>query len=154
MVGMEGLKAIRYRTECRQSEKVFVKRCKANRKGSTWGFAEGQAKTAYKIRLPFGVPVWVAADSSSQRRPVCEHVGRENQPNKGLLFVCAHCGYRLHADLVAARNISMRTLFIWHDWVRTGRLSAAPEASGDEAKAARLSRYAELRWSLDASSVL
>ncbi|WP_394346634.1 zinc ribbon domain-containing protein [Methylacidiphilum sp. Yel] len=53
--------------------------------------------------------------------PVCGHVGRENRPNKGLLFVCAHCGYTLQADLVAARNISMRTLFIWQDWVRTGR---------------------------------
>jgi len=55
MVGMEGLKAIRYRTERRQSEKVSVKRRKANRKGSTWGFAELQAKTVYKIRLPGGV---------------------------------------------------------------------------------------------------
>ncbi|WP_134391105.1 zinc ribbon domain-containing protein [Methylacidiphilum sp. Yel] len=89
------------------------------------------------------VPDWVDADSSSQRRPVCWHVGRENRPNKGLLFVCAHCWYTLHADLVAARNISMRTLFIWQDWVRTGRLSAVPKASGDEAKAARLSRYAQ-----------
>jgi len=106
MVGMEWLKAIRHRTERRQSEKVSVKSCKANRKGSTWGFAELQAKTAYKIRLSGGVPDWVDADSSSQRRPVCGHVGRENRPNKGLLFVCAHCGYTLHADLVAARNTS------------------------------------------------
>ena len=114
-----------------------------SRKGSTWGFAKLQAKTAYKIRLPGGVPDWVDADSSSQRRPVCGHVGRENRPNNGLLFVCAHCGYTLQADLVAARNVSMQTLFIWQDWMRTGRLSAAPKASGDEAKAARLSRYAQ-----------
>ncbi len=114
-----------------------------SRKGSTWGFAKLQAKTAYKIRLPGGVPDWVDADSSSQRRPVCGHVGRENRPNNGLLFVCAHCGYTLQADLVAARNVSMQTLFIWQDWMRTERLSAAPKASGDEAKAARLSRYAQ-----------
>ncbi|WP_347877507.1 zinc ribbon domain-containing protein [Methylacidiphilum sp. Yel] len=55
------------------------------------------------------MPVWMDADSSSQRRAVCGHVGLENRLNKGLLFVCAHCGYTLHADLVAARNISMRT---------------------------------------------
>jgi len=84
MVGMEWLKDICHRTERRQSEKASEKR----RKGSTWGFAEVQAKTAYKIRLSSGVPDWVDADYTSQRRPVCEHVGRENRPNKGLLFVC------------------------------------------------------------------
>jgi predicted transposase len=127
---------------------------KANRHVSSWSFADVQAKIAYKTRLSGGVPVWVDADYTSQACSVCGHVGRENRPNHGLLFVCAHCGHTLHADLVAARNISMRTLLVRQDWVRTGRLSAVPEASDDEAKAARLSRYAELRWSLDASSVL
>lgn len=154
MVGLEWLKDIRNRTERRHSKKASVKRRKANRKVSGWNFADVQVKTAYKTRLSGGVPIWVDADYTSQGCPVCGHVGRENRPNKGLLFVCAHCGHTLHADLVAARNISMRTILIRQDWVRTGRLSAAPEASGDEAKAARLSRYAELRWSLDASSVL
>ncbi len=154
MVGLEWLKDIRNRSERRHSKKVSVKRRKANRKVSSWSFAEVQAKTAYKTRLSGGVPIWVDADYTSQGCPICGHAGRENRPNHGLLFVCAQCGHTLHADLVAARNISMRTLLIRQDWVRTGRLSAAPEASGDEAKAARLSRYAELRWSLDASSVL
>ena len=154
MVGFEWLKDIRNRTERRHSKKASVKRRKANRKVSRWSFADVQAKTAYKTRLSGGVPIWVDADYTSQGCPICGHVGRENRPNHGLLFVCAHCGYTLHADLAAARNISMRTLLIRQDWVRTGRLSAAPEASGDEAKAARLSRYAELRWSLDASSLL
>ena len=154
MVGLEWLKDIRDRTERRRSKKASAKRRKANRKVSSWSFADVQAKTAYKTRLSGGVPIWVDADYTSQTCSVCGHVGRENRPNKGLLFVCAHCGHTLHADLVAARNISMRTLLVRQDWTRTGRLSAAPEASGDEAKAARLSRYAELRWSLDASSVL
>jgi len=48
----------------------------------------------------------------------------------------------------------MRTLLIRQDWMRTGRLSAAPEASDVETKAVRLSRYAELRWSLNASHAL
>lgn len=33
----------------------------------------------------------------------------------------------------------------------TGLLSAAPDVSDKEAKAARLDRYAELQWSLDTS---
>lgn len=113
-----------------------------------------QAKIAYKTRLADGVPIWVDADYTSQGCLACGHVGRENRPGNGLLFVCASCRLTLHADLVSARNISMRTLLIRQDWVRTGRLSAAPEASGGEAKAERLKRYSELRWSPDASSGL
>ncbi|MHB1609772.1 MAG: zinc ribbon domain-containing protein [Acidiferrobacter thiooxydans] len=118
------------------------------------GFCGCAGQNRVQTRLSGGVPVWVDADYTSQGCPLCGHTGRENRPNQGLLFVCTHCGHTLHADLVAARNIRMRTLLIRQDWIRTGRLSAAPEASGDEAKAARLQRYAELRWSLDASSVL
>jgi IS605 OrfB family transposase len=154
MVGMEWLKDIRNRIERHHSKKASVKMRKFNRKMSTWNFADLQAKIAYKTRLLGGIPIWVDADYTSQTCPVCGHVERENRPRQGLLFVCARCGYKLHADLVAARNISMRTLLVRQDWARTGRLSAVPEASGAEAKAARLSRYAELRWSLDASPAL
>lgn len=54
--------------------------------------------------------------------------------------------YTLHADLASARNLAMRTLLVRRDWIRTGRLPIAPDASGEELKAARLQRYAELRW--------
>jgi hypothetical protein len=60
----------------------------------------------------------------------------------------------IRCSIGSGKNISMRTLLVQQDWVRTGRLSAAPEASDVETKAARLSRYAELRWSPDVSSVL
>jgi putative transposase len=59
---------------------------------------------------------------------------------KGLLFVCHSCPYSLHADLVGARNITMRTLLAWQDWTSKGHLSVAPDASDDEAKAARRER--------------
>ncbi|HYB02221.1 MAG TPA: transposase, partial [Ktedonobacteraceae bacterium] len=48
-------------------------------------------------------------------------------------------------------NLAMRTLLVWQDWTRTGDLSVRPDASDAETKAARLARYAELRWSSDAS---
>src|SRR5207302_2370277 len=73
------------------------------------------------------------------------------RPNKGLLFVCQNCHYTLHADLVGARNVAMRTLLARQDWASTGHLSVAPDVSNAETKAARLRRYAELRWSLDTS---
>ncbi len=72
-------------------------------------------------------------------------------PNKGLLFVCQRCQYILHADLIGARTVALRTLLIRQDWMSTGVLSVRPDVSCDEAKAARLQRYAELRWSIDTS---
>ena len=102
MVGMEWLKDIRERTERRHLQTASGKRRKANRTVSSWGFADVQAKTAYKTRLSGGVPVWVDADYTSQGCPLCGHTGRENRPNQGLLFVCTRCGHTLHADAVAA----------------------------------------------------
>jgi putative transposase len=92
------------------------------------------------------------AGYTSKACPMCGHTSEANRPGKGLLFVCQNCHYRLHADLVGARNIAMRTLVVRQDWMATGLLSVAPgsdlgpDVSANEAKAARLSRYAELRW--------
>jgi putative transposase len=102
----------------------------------------------------------VDANFTSQACPRCGYTCEQNRPNKGLLFVCQTCHYTLHSDLVGARNITMRTFLTRQDWVRTGQLSLAPgsldgpDVSRDEAKAARLSRYAELRWSVDTSPAL
>jgi len=85
---------------------------------------------------------------------MCGHTCQANRPKKGLMFICQHCHYSLHADLVGARNITMRTLLARQDWVRTGQLSIVPDVSDEEAKAARRLRYAELRWSLDTSPAL
>ena len=89
----------------------------------------------------------VDADYTSQACPRCGYTSRANRPQHGLLFECQQCHYRLHADLVGARNIALRTLVIQHDWMATGQLSEVPDVTDREAKAARLSRYAELRWS-------
>jgi hypothetical protein len=85
---------------------------------------------------------------------MCGYTARENRPRKGLLFVCQNCHYTLHADLVGARNVTLRTLLIRQDWMSTGILSIHPDVSNAEAKAARLKRYAELRWSPDTSPAL
>jgi len=95
--------------------------------------------------------ILVDAHYSSQACPMCGHTSDANRPNKGLLFVCRNCHYVLHADLVGARNITMRTLLARQDWARTGTLSECPDVSSDEIKAERLQRYSELRWSLDTS---
>src|SRR5713226_2933606 len=54
---------------------------------------------------------------------------------KGLLFCCVNCHYTLHADLVGARNVTMRTLLVRQDWATTGHLSVAPESSDSDVSA-------------------
>ncbi len=162
LIGLEQLTDIRERTRRKKrkrkkngtgSERVSPKARKANRVYSQWSFAQLHALINYKAALAGSLALKVDADYTSKTCPMCGLTSDENRPHKGLLFVCQNpnCRYTLHADLVGARNITMRTLVLRQDWSTTGHLSLAPDASDSEAKAARLQRYAELRWSPDAS---
>ena len=173
LIGLEELTGIRERTKRRKrqrkkggkgTEPVSPKARRANRHASTWAFAELHDVLTYKAALAGALAIKVDADYTSQACPVCGYTDRHNRPGKGLLFICQNeqCPYRLrtgrpytlHADLVGARNLAMRTFLARQDWVRTGVLSVRPDVSSDETKAARLQRYAELRWSSDTSSSL
>jgi len=170
LIGLEELTGIRERTKRRKrrrkkhgrgTEPVSKKARRANRHASQWAFAELHSMLSYKAALAGSLAVKVDADYTSQTCPYCGYTDRRNRPGKGLLFICQHeqcpyrlrtgCPYTLHADLVGARNIALRTLLTRQDWVRTGVLSVRPDVSGDETKAARLKRFAELRWSSDTS---
>ena len=160
IIGLEDLTHIRERTRPRTHkrkrtgkgvERVSVKQRKSNRHASQWAFAELHGYIAYKATLLGSMAVKVDAHSTSKACPICGYTSDANRPKKGLLFVCQSCHYTLHADLIAARNIVLRTLLVRQDWMSTGHLSIAPNVSCDEAKAARLQRYAELRWSRDTS---
>ena len=160
LIGLEHLTDIRERKRRRKRKRkkhgngslqVSVKARKANRVYSQWSFAELQALISYKAALAGSRAIKVDADYTSKAYPVCGHTADENRPRKGLLFVCQQCHYSLHADLIGARNVAMRTLLVRQDWTRTGCLSITPDASDNEAKAERLRRYSELRWSPDAS---
>jgi putative transposase len=151
LIGLENLTDIRERLIRKKGKKATKKQRKANAAYSKWSFAELQALIAYKALLHGSMAIKVDAHSTSKACPRCGHTCDENRPKKGLLFICQNCHYTLHADLVGARNITMRTLLIRQDWVSTGSLSVSPDVSGHEAKAARLQRYAQLRWSLDTS---
>jgi transposase len=96
--------------------------------------------------------VKVDAYQTSQCCPRCGYTAEGNRPEKGLLFICQACRVVLHADLVGARNVALRTLLARQDWARTGVLSERPDVSDEEAKAVQRRRYAELRWSSDTSS--
>lgn len=97
--------------------------------------------------LAGSMAVKVDAYHTSQACPRCGYASPDNRLHKGLLFVCQSCHYCLHADLIGARNIALRTLVSRQDWLATGVLSVHPDGSDAEAKAARRARYAALRWS-------
>ena len=156
LIGLEELTGIRDRTRRTHGKKASKKQRRANRHASKWAFAELHAMLAYKALLTGSMAVKVDADYTSQACPKCGYTNRANRHAAGLLFVCQNCHYTLHADLIGARNVALRMLLVRQDWTSTGVLSIRPgsqdpDTSGREAKAARLRRYAELRWSPDAS---
>jgi putative transposase len=155
LIGLEDLTDIRERTRRRKHGKRASRaQRKANAAYSKWAFAELHGMIAYKAARAGSMTIKVDAHSTSKACPMCGHTADANRPNEGLSFVCQVCHYTLHADLVGARNITLRTLLVRQDWASTGSLSVSPDASDSEAKAARLARYAELRWSPDASPCL
>jgi len=155
LIGLEQLTDIRERTPRRKRDKhgkkVSRKQRKANAAYSKWSFAELQSMIAYKALLVGSMAIKVDANYTSKACPMCGHTCDANRPKKGLLFICQNCHYTLHADLIGARNITMRTLLVRQDWVSTGTLSECPDVSCVETKAERLRRYSELRWSIDTS---
>ena len=156
LIGLEELTGIRDRTKRKHGKKASQKQRRANRHASAWAFAELHALLAYKALLAGNRAIKVDADYTSQACPKCGYTSRANRPQKGLLFVCRNCHYTLHADLIGARNIALRTLLARQNWTSTGVLSVRPgsldpDTSARFAKVARLQRDAELRWSPDAS---
>ncbi|NEQ78770.1 MAG: transposase [Moorea sp. SIO2I5] len=155
LIGLENLTHIRERTRPKKTgKKASKKQRRANSNQAKWSFAELHSFIDYKAVLSGSLAVKIDAHYTSVACPCCGHTSKENRPNKGLTFVCQQCGYTLHADLVGARNIALRVLLSRQDWESTGRFSAVPDASSDEALGERLSRYSQLRWTIDAISTL
>jgi IS605 OrfB family transposase len=169
LIGLENLKHIRERTNRRSSKKASAQQKQANRNQSKWSFGELHGYIDYKAILSGSLAVKVPAQLTSQCCPKCGHVSKENRPNKGLTFRCVACSHTLHSDLVGARNVALRALLLRQDFESTGRISAVPDVSHEEAKAKYLPkvaspgetpgvyadrRYLELRWSADAIPTL
>lgn len=74
---------------------------------SKWAFAELRSFLEYKARLA-GVPLVVVDPAyTSQRCFTCGHTERSNRRSRGV-FWCRACGFFDHADINAAKNISMK----------------------------------------------
>jgi putative transposase len=151
LIGLENLTGIRDRTKSISGKKASKKQRRANRNKALWSFAQLHSYIDYKANLIGSLATKVPAHYTSQSCPKCGHTSKANRPNKGLMFRCECCGNELHADLVGARNITMRTLLVRQDWTSTGSLSVSPDVSRDETKAEIRHRFSELRWSVDTS---
>jgi putative transposase len=97
---LENLKNIRKQMKIR-------KQTQASRRVHAWSFAQLKGFIAYKAEERGCTVVAVDPRHTSQACSRCGHTARNNRRSRGQ-FVCRVCGYELHADLNAARNIAAK----------------------------------------------
>ena len=97
---LENLKDIRKRMKAKR-------RTQTKRRMHSWPFASLKAKIEYKAEERGCTVVAVDPRHTSQACSRCGHTARNNRRSRGR-FVCRRCGYELHADLNAARNIAAK----------------------------------------------
>ena len=97
VIAMENLKGIRESIKkCRKSHR---------RRMSLWAFSKLQKFIQYKA-LEEGIDVqFVDPKYTSQRCSRCGHICQSNR--NGSVFHCRACGYRVHADYNASKNIAL-----------------------------------------------
>jgi putative transposase len=97
---LENLTDIRKRTTIR-------KRTETSRRVHSWSFAQLKSFIEYKAEDRGCTVVAVDPRHTSQACSCCGHTARNNRRSRGR-FVCRACGFELHADLNAARNIAAK----------------------------------------------
>ena len=75
------------------------------RKLNNWAFFELEQFLKYKAEAIGKTVVMIDPRYTSQKCSVCGHIYKGNR--KGHLFKCVKCGFQIHADLNAARNIAV-----------------------------------------------
>ena len=99
-IGLEDLTGIRTDTQynCKKKNRYHK---------SSWSFYQLQFMIEYKAKQA-GIGVeYINPEYTSQTCPRCNHIDKESR--NGVNFRCTCCGYRLHSDLIGARNIELRT---------------------------------------------
>lgn len=97
---LENLRDIRKRTKIK-------KRTETSRRLHSWSFAQLKGFIEYKAEERGCTVAVVDPRHTSQACSRCGHQARNNRRSRGR-FVCRKCGYELHADLNAARNIAAK----------------------------------------------
>uniref|UniRef100_UPI001290D602 RNA-guided endonuclease InsQ/TnpB family protein n=1 Tax=Candidatus Oscillochloris fontis TaxID=2496868 RepID=UPI001290D602 len=97
---LENLTDIRTRSKIRNQTKT-------SRRVHSWSFAQITAFVTYKAEERGCTVARVDPRHTSQACSCCGHIARNNRRSRGR-FVCRVCGFELHADLNAARNIAAK----------------------------------------------
>jgi putative transposase len=97
---LENLTDIRTRAKVR-------KQTQTSRRIHAWSFAQLKGLIEYKAEERGCTVVAVDPRHTSQACSCCGHAARTNRRSRGR-FVCRNCGFDLHADLNAARNIAAK----------------------------------------------
>jgi putative transposase len=98
-IALENLTHIRQRTRQRGREQ--------RRRLHSWSFTQLKSFIQYKAEARGCTVVVVDPRHTSQQCNRCGHQARNNRRARGL-FKCRQCGYELHADLNASRNIAAK----------------------------------------------
>lgn len=122
VIALEDLKGIRQGRRLRKQQRTDLNR---------WAFYQLEQFLRYKAE-PEGIVLWpVDPKHTSQGCSRCGHTEKANR--HGHDFTCKACGYRLHADLNAARNIRLRGILTRQDLAGDGLPSTSPEARSNDA---------------------
>jgi len=97
---IENLTDIRTRT-------TIKRKTETSRRVHSWSFAQLRSFITYKAEERGCTVVAIDPRHTSQRCSRCEHIARNNRRSRSR-FVCRSCGFELHADLNAARNIAAK----------------------------------------------
>lgn len=121
-IAVERLNGIRGRTTAKGK--------KARYHHGTWAYAQFLSILSYKAEGAGLEVIEVDPANTSRACSSCGCVDKASR--KGLSFSCTQCGYSLHADLGAARNIRLRAILNRQALVQDGAESCAPEADLQE----------------------
>jgi putative transposase len=117
-IAVERLNGIRARTGARGR--------KARYHHGTWAYARFLDILRYKAE---GAGLEVIEVDPANTSRACNNCGRVDKASrKGLSFSCTQCGYSLHADLSAARNLRQRAIVGRQAPAHDGPASCGPEA--------------------------
>ncbi|MFL5801512.1 MAG: RNA-guided endonuclease InsQ/TnpB family protein [Roseiflexaceae bacterium] len=111
---LENLTDIRKRTKIRRKTQT-------SRRVHSWSFAQLKGFIGYKAEERGCMVVAVDPRHTSQRCSCCGYSARNNRRSRGR-FVCRTCGFELHADLNASRNIAAK----YHASVARGDTGGLP----------------------------
>lgn len=121
-IALERLNGIRQRTGARGK--------KARYHHATWAYGQFLSILRYKAQEAGLEVIEIDPANTSRTCSECRCVEKANR--SGLAFSCKQCGYSLHADLNAARNIRLRAILDRQVPARDGPESCGPEADSQE----------------------